>query len=159
MGKKEKEKDNFFKNITVNKKALHDYEILEKFEAGMVLMGSEIKSTRDGRVNLKDSYVEIRAGEAFLVKAHISPYPNASYNNHEPERERKLLLHKRELMKLDKKVKTRGVTIVPLRMYFNKKGMAKIEIALAKGKREYEKKDKIKEKDIIRDMDRELRRF
>jgi len=159
MGKKEKEKDNFFKNITVNKKALHDYEILEKFEAGMVLMGSEIKSTRDGRVNLKDSYVEIRAGEAFLVKAHISPYPNASYNNHEPERERKLLLHKRELMKLDKKVRTRGVTIVPLRMYFNKKGMAKIEIALAKGKREYEKKDKIKEKDIIRDMDRELRRF
>jgi len=159
MGKKEKEKDNFFKNITVNKKALHDYEILEKFEAGMILMGSEIKSTRDGRVNLKDSYVEIRAGEAFLVKAHISPYPNASYNNHEPERERKLLLHKRELMKLDKKVKTRGVTIVPLRMYFNKKGMAKIEIALAKGKREYEKKDKIKEKDIIRDMDRELRRF
>jgi SsrA-binding protein len=159
MGKKEKEKDNFFKNITVNKKALHDYEILEKFEAGMILMGSEIKSTRDGRVNLKDSYVEIRAGEAFLVKAHISPYPNASYNNHEPERERKLLLHKRELMKLDKKVKTRGVTIVPLRMYFNKKGTAKIEIALAKGKREYEKKDKIKEKDIIRDMDRELRRF
>ena len=147
------------KNITVNKKAFHNYAIIEKFEAGMVLVGSEVKSIREGKVNLKDSYVEIRAVEAFLINSHISAYSNASYNNHEPERERKLLLNRRELMKLDKKVKTRGFSIVPLRMYFNKKGRVKIEIAIAKGKREYEKKQKIKDRDIKRDVDRELRRY
>ncbi len=159
MGKKDKEQENNYRNITVNKKAYHDYEILDKFEAGMALMGSEVKSIREGKVNLKDSYVEIKVQEAFLVSAHIAAYSNASYNNHEPERERKLLLHKRELLKMDKKVKTRGVTIIPLRMYFNKKGIVKIEIAIAKGKREYEKKQKIKERDIKREMDRELRRY
>lgn len=147
------------KNITVNKKAFHNYEIIEKFEAGMVLVGSEVKSIREGKVNLKDSYVDMRSVEAFLVNAHIAAYSNASYNNHEPERERKLLLHRRELMKLDKKVKTRGFSIVPLRMYFNKKGRVKIEIAIAKGKREYEKKQKIKDRDIKRDVERELRRY
>ena len=147
------------KNITVNKKAFHNYEIIEKFEAGMVLVGSEVKSIREGKVNLKDSYVDMRSVEAFLINAHIAAYSNASYNNHEPERERKLLLHRRELMKLDKKVKTRGFSIVPLRMYFNKKGRVKIEIAIAKGKREYEKKQKIKDRDIKRDVERELRRY
>lgn len=147
------------KNITVNKKAFHDYEIIEKFDAGMSLMGSEIKSIRDGRVNLKDSYVEIRRGEAYLIGCHISPYSNASYNNHEPERARKLLLHKRELLKMDNKVKTRGVTIVPLKMFFNDKGLAKIEIAIAKGKRVYDKKQKIIENDVKRDMDREMKKY
>lgn len=159
MGKKDKEKETPQRNITVNKKAFHDYEIIDKYEAGMVLMGSEVKSLREGKINLKDSYVEIKALEAFLVNSHIAPYSNASYNNHEPERERKLLLHRQELLKLDRKVKTRGVTIVPLRMYFTKKGIVKIEIALAKGKREYEKKQKIKDRDIKREVERELRRY
>ena len=147
------------KNITVNKKAFHDYEIIDKLEAGIALLGTEVKAIREGRVNLKDAYVEIRGREAFLVSAHIGPYSNANINNHEPERERKLLLHKRELYRLDKKVKTRGVTIVPLRMYFTPKGRVKIEIALAKGKRAYDKKQKIIEKDVKREMDREMKRF
>lgn len=147
------------KIITVNRKAFHDYEILDKLEAGMVLTGSEVKSIREGRVNLKDSYVDIRNGEAFLINSHISQYPNAIHNNHEPERERKLLLHKREIKKLEQKVKNKGVSIIPLKMYFNLKGYIKLEIGIAKGKRAYEKRQKIKERDIIRDMDRELKRF
>jgi len=154
-----KEKAAEYKNITVNKKAFHDYEIIEKYDAGIALMGSEVKSIREGRVSFKDSYVEIRSQEAFLVSAHIAAYPNASYNNHEPERSRKLLLHRRELKKLDRKVRTRGVTIVPLRMYLTPKGLVKIEIALARGKRLYDKKQKIKEKDLQRDMDREMKRY
>jgi len=147
------------KNITVNKKAFHDYEIIEKFEAGMALLGSEVKAIREGRVNLKDSYVEMRHEEAFLVNTHIGPYSNASYNNHEPERARKLLLHRQELHKMDKKVKTRGVTIIPLRMFFTPKGRVKIEIALAKGKRLHDKKQQIIERDIRREMDREMKHF
>jgi len=131
----------------------------EKYDAGIVLLGSEVKSIREGRVSFKDSYVEIKSQGAFLVSTHIAPYSNATYNNHEPERERKLLLHKQELKKLDRKVRTRGVTIVPLRMYFSPKGLVKVEIGLAKGKRLYDKKQKIKEKDIQRDMDRELKRY
>ena len=158
MSKKiEKQKE--FKDITVNRKAFHDYEIFGKYEAGMMLVGSEVKSIREGKVNLKDSYVEIRSQEAFLINAHISQYSNASYNNHEPERERKLLLHKQELIKLDRKVKTRGVTIIPLRMYFTTKGRIKIEIAMVKGKRAYDKKQVIKERDIRRDAERELRNY
>ncbi len=156
---KKNDKQKEFKDITVNRKAFHDYEILEKHEAGMMLKGSEVKSIREGKVNLKDSYVEIRFQEAFLINSHISQYSNASYNNHEPERERKLLLHKQELLKLDRKVKTKGVTIIPLRMYFTTKGRVKIEIALAKGKRAYDKKQAIKERDIRREADRELRDY
>jgi SsrA-binding protein len=156
---KKNNKQKEFKDITVNRKAFHDYEILEKHEAGMMLVGSEVKSIREGKVNLKDSYVEIRFQEAFLINAHISQYSNASYNNHEPERERKLLLHKQELLKLDRKVKTRGVTIIPLRMYFTAKGRVKIEIAVAKGKRAYDKKQVIKDRDIRRDAERELRDY
>jgi SsrA-binding protein len=154
-----KEKAAAIKNITVNKKAFHDYEIIEKYDAGIVLLGSEVKSIREGRVSFKDSYVELRSQEAFLISTHIAPYSNATYNNHEPERVRKLLLHKQELKKMDRKVRTRGVTIIPLRMYFNPKGHVKVEIALAKGKRLYDKKQKIKEKDIQRDMDREMKRY
>jgi SsrA-binding protein len=156
---KKNDKQKEFKDITVNRKAFHDYEILEKHEAGMMLKGSEVKSIREGKVNLKDSYVEIRFQEAFLLNSHISQYSNASYNNHEPERERKLLLHKQELLKLDRKVKTKGVTIIPLRMYFTTKGRVKIEIALVKGKRAYDKKQAIKERDIRREADRELRDY
>lgn len=147
------------KNITLNKKALHLYEIIEKIEAGIALLGSEVKSIREGKVNLKDCYVSIRGGEAFLLNSHISAYSNASYNNHEPERERKVLLHRREISKLDQKVKERGLSIVVLRMYYNDRGRIKLEIALAKGKRLWEKKQKIKEKDIKRLAERELKHY
>jgi len=145
------------KIVTVNRKAFHDYEIIEKFEAGLILTGSEVKSLRDNRVNLKDAFVDLKNGEAFLISAHISPYPNANIFNHEPERIRKLLLNYGELRKLDKKIKAKGFTIVPLKIYFNEKGRAKIEIALAKGKRLYEKRQAIREKDIKREMDREIK--
>ncbi len=154
-----KDKTKEYKNITVNRKAFHDYEIIDKYEAGIMLVGSEVKSLREGKVNLKDSYVEMRVGEAFLMKAHISHYTNASYNNHEPERPRKLLLHKQELRKIDKKVKTRGVSVIPLRLYFSAKGLIKVEIAVAKGKRAYDKKQVIKDRDIRRDVDRELKNY
>jgi SsrA-binding protein len=147
------------KNITLNKKALHEYEILEKFEAGMALRGSEVKSIREGKANLKDAYVLIRNREAILINSHIAAYSNASYNNHEPERERKLLLNRKEINKLDKKVKERGFSVIALRMYFNAKGYIKLEIALAKGKRLWEKKQKIKERDIRRETDRELKHY
>ncbi len=159
MSKNKKEKQKEFKNITVNRKAFHDYQILEKLEVGMALVGSEVKAIREGKVNLKDSYVSIRNMEAFLISCHISHYSNAGYNNHEPERDRKLLLHKRELRKLDKRIKTKGVTIIPLRMYFSAKGKVKLEIGIAKGKHSYDKKQAIKEKDIRRDTDRELRNY
>ncbi len=147
------------KNIAVNRKAYHEYEIFDKIEAGLSLVGSEVKSIREGKVNLKDAYVDIRSLEAYLINAHIGIYSNASYNNHVPLRNRKILLHKRELLKFDKKIKTRGYTIIPLRMYYNKKGIVKIELALAKGKRSYDKKQKIKERDMERDMKRELKNY
>jgi SsrA-binding protein len=147
------------KIITVNKKAFHNYEILETIEAGLSLMGSEVKSIREGKVSLKDAYVGIRGGEAFLLNSHISPYAHASINNHEPERERKLLLHRGEIMKLHRKVKERGLSIIALKLYFNKKGVVKLEIGLAKGKRLWEKKQKIKDRDIKREADRELKYY
>lgn len=147
------------KTIAQNKKAFHDYEVLDKFEAGMALAGSEVKSLRAGRISLKDSFVEIQNGEAFLLRCHISPYEQASIFNHEPERKRKLLLNRREIHRLDQKVKTRGFSIVPLQVYLTDKGLFKIEIALVRGKREYEKKQKLKERDIQREMDRDVQRF
>lgn len=147
------------KNIAQNKKAFHDYEILDRFEAGIALVGSEVKSLRAGRVSLKDSYVEVQSGELFLVRCHISPYEQAGPFGHEPERRRKLLLHAREIHRLDQKVRERGFSIMPLQLYFNDKGRIKVEIALARGKREYEKKQKLKERDIRREMDRDVQRF
>jgi SsrA-binding protein len=147
------------KVITLNRKALHNYEIVDRLEAGIALTGSEIKSIREGHVSFRDAYCEIIAGEAWLVGCHISLYSNASYNNHEPERRRKLLLHQQEIKRWDGKVRAKGVTIVPLQMHFNPRGMVKIEIGLARGRREYEKKRKLKERDVVREMDRELSRF
>jgi SsrA-binding protein len=147
------------KNITVNKKAFHDYEITEKYETGIVLVGTEVKSIRQGKVSLRESYVEIRFREPFLINSNVSQYSNASCNNHEPRRKRKLLLNKREIIKLERKVKIKGVSIIPLRMYFNKKGFVKIEIGVAKGKRLYEKKQAIKERDIKREMERDLKNY
>jgi len=147
------------KTIAQNRKAFHDYEILDRLEAGISLIGSEVKSIRAGHISLKDSFVEVHDGEAFLLRCHISLYEQAGVFNHEPERKRKLLLHEREIHRLDQKVKERGFSIVPLQVYFSDKGKIKVEIALVRGKREYEKKQKIKERDIRREMDRDVQRF
>ncbi|HMN68914.1 MAG TPA: SsrA-binding protein SmpB [Bdellovibrionales bacterium] len=145
------------KIITENKKAWFDYEILEKYEAGLVLMGSEVKSLRNAQANLKDSYVAFRGHEAFLQNAHISVYQASSYNNHEPERLRKLLLKPRELFEINKGITEKGLTCVPLKMYF-KKGIAKVEIALARGKKKGDKRQASKSKEADRDIQRALRR-
>ena len=139
--------------IATNKKANFNYELLEKFEAGISLRGTEVKSIRQGKVSLKESYAEIKGGEAFLVNCHISPYESASWFNHDPRRERKLLLHRREIKRLTGKIQEKGLTLVPTKVFFNDKGKVKIEVALAKGKRAYQKRETIRE----RDRDRELR--
>ena len=141
------------KNLAVNRTVSHDYHILETFEAGLALTGSEVKSVRAGRISLKESYAEVKAGEVFLVKCHISPYEAANIFNHEPLRDRRLLLHRREIKRLSGKTQERGLTIVPTRVYLGDKGRIKVEIALAKGKREHEKREAVKK----RDADREIR--
>ncbi|MBM3284465.1 MAG: SsrA-binding protein SmpB [Candidatus Aminicenantes bacterium] len=146
------------KIIATNKKAFHNYEIVESFESGIVLLGSEVKSVREGRISLKDSYAEIRNGEVFLLQAHISPYEPANRFNHEPLRERKLLLHRREIKRLIGKIREKGYTLIPTRVMFNEKGKVKVEISLAKGKRAYDKKQAIKERDLDREMRAELKR-
>jgi SsrA-binding protein len=146
------------KAIAVNKKAFFNYEIFESLEAGIALQGSEVKSIREGRISLKDSYAEIKNGEVLLVQCHISPYEAANRFNHEPLRVRKLLLHRREIKRLTGKIKEKGFTLVPTKVHLNDKGRIKVEISLAKGKRLYEKKDVIKERDREREMRRELKR-
>ena len=144
------------KVITVNRRARHDYFIDETFEAGMVLTGSEVKSLRDGRANLKDSYARIAKGEAFLVNAHISPYPAANQFNHEPTRTRKLLLHKREIRRLSGRVSERGLTLIPLRLYF-KDGRVKAELGLARGKKLYDKRETMRKRAVQREVERSLK--
>jgi len=134
------------KLIASNKKALHDYFVLQKLEAGLELMGTEVKSLRGGKANLKDSYVAIERDEAYLVGTHISPYSHGGYANHDPLRPRKLLLHRQEILKLTQKTRAGGQTLVPLRLYLSK-GRVKVEIALAKGKKLWDKREAIKEKD------------
>ncbi len=143
--------------IAVNRRARHDYDIGERFEAGLVLVGSEVKSLREGKANLKDSHARFQKHEVWLFNAHISPYDPASQFGHDPVRPRKLLLNKREIEKLDGKVKERGLTLVPLRMYF-KKGRAKVEIALAKGKKRHDKRSAIRDREVSREVDRALKR-
>ncbi|WP_022669689.1 SsrA-binding protein SmpB [Hippea alviniae] len=143
----------------VNRKARHDYEILETYEAGIELKGSEVKSIRMGSANLKDSYAEIKNGEVFVNGFYISPYKFASpHSNHDPHRKKKLLLHKYQIRKLIGKVKEKGLTLIPLRVY-SKNGKIKMEIALAKGKKLYDKRKDIKERDLAREAERELARF
>lgn len=144
------------KIITENKKARFDYHILEKFEAGMVLTGSEVKSLRNGQANLKDSYISFQGDEAYLQKAHISVYAASSYNNHDPERLRKLLLNRRELNRIFGALKEKGQTCVPLKMYFSK-GKVKLEIALAKGKDKGDKRESVKKRDADRAVQKALR--
>jgi SsrA-binding protein len=141
------------KSVAVNKTVSHDYLILETFEAGLALVGSEVKSVRSGRVSLKESYAEVRNGEVFLIKCHISPYEAANIFNHDPLRERKLLLHRREIKRLAGKTQERGLTMVPTKVLINDKGKIKLELALVRGKREHEKRETIKK----RDADREIR--
>ena len=144
------------KLICNNKKAYHNYFIEEKFEAGLVLTGTEIKSLRMGNANLNDSFAIVRNGEAFLNNLHISPYDFGNRENHDPDRMRKLLLHKKEIGRLFGKIREQGYSVVPLRLYF-KNGLAKVEIGLAKGKKLYDKREVMKEKDQKRDMSQALK--
>jgi len=144
------------KALCSNRKAYHDYHIEESLEAGIELKGTEIKSLREGKANLKDSYAIIKAGEVFLIGCHISPYSHGNIYNHEPLRTRKLLLHKGEIRKLTGKVTQRGLTLIPLKIYLSK-GRAKIEIALARGKKLFDKREVIKEKDLRRESEKALK--
>jgi len=142
------------KVIATNRKAYHDYFIEETLEAGLVLTGTEIKSVRGGRVNLRDSYVRIELGEAWLLNVHIAPYEQGNRYNVNPTRDRKLLLHRQEILRLQGKAQAKGMTIVPLRVYL-RGNRAKVELALAKGKRQYDKREAIAQRDADREMERE----
>jgi len=138
------------KLVATNKKAFHEYFILEKLEAGVSLVGTEVKSIREGRINLKDSYAHIREGEAFLFNCHISPYTHGNRQNHEPTRTRKLLLQRKEIRKLIGKTQEKGLTLVPIRVYL-KRGLVKIELALVRGKKLYDKRETEKRKETDRE--------
>jgi len=144
------------KVVATNRRARHNYDIVDIFEAGIVLRGSEVKSLRAGQVQLKDAYATIRNGELWLENAHIAPYSFASGGGHDPERPRKLLLHRREIDRLIGKVNEQGLTLIPLQVYFTS-GKAKIELALAKGRRTYDKRRKLAEREQKREMDRATR--
>ena len=143
--------------VATNPKARHDYEILETMEAGMVLTGSEVKSLRGGSASMRESFAIIRDGETWLIGMHIGPYAQGGYAGHEPTRTRKLLLHKDEIQRLVGKTAERGLTLVPLKVYFNH-GLAKIELGLAKGKKTYDRRESLKEKDAQMQIDRAMRR-
>ena len=151
MGKKEREL------VANNKKSYHDYFIEETYEAGIVLTGTEIKSVRQGKVSIKESYAKIENGEMFLYGMNISPYEQGNRYNVEPLRPRKLLLHKQEIRKLIGYTTIKGLTLVPLKMYINEEGRAKVELAVARGKKNYDKRDDIAKRDAKRDMDRKLK--
>jgi SsrA-binding protein len=138
------------KLVASNKKAFHDYFILEKLEAGIVLLGTEVKSIREGRINLKDSYAMVRDGEPFLINCHISPYSHGNRENHDPTRARKLLLHQKEIRKLIGKTQEKGLTLVPLRVYLAR-GRVKVELGVARGKKEYDKRETERRKEVDRE--------
>ena len=150
---KDKQKDT---TIAQNKKAYHDYFVDETFEAGISLFGTEVKSLREGRANLKDSYVSVKTGEAFLIGTHISPYEKGNIFNRDPERARKLLLHRREINKLIGLTQQQGYTLIPLKMYF-KGSYVKVLLGLCRGKKNYDKRDSIAERDSKRRMDRAMK--
>ena len=137
-------------NIAENRKAFHDFHLLETFEAGLVLLGTEVKAIREGRVNLRDSFARVEGGEVFLYNVNISPYSHRGYATHEPLRRRKLLLHREEIRKLIGKTVERGMTLVPVRLYF-KGGRVKVAVSLAKGKKEYDKRETIKRREVDRE--------
>ena len=144
------------RTIATNRRARHEYSILETHEAGLVLRGTEVKSLRAGLVNFKDSYATVRNGEIWLVGCHINPYSHGTDANHDPERDRKLLLHSREISRLAGKVAERGLTLIPLKLYF-KGGRAKIEIGLGRGKKLHDKRSALQEREVKREMDRAAR--
>ncbi len=145
------------KMVASNRRARHEYQILETWEAGLVLQGTEVKALREGRCNLGDSYAEIREGEAWLVKMHIGPYAQGNRENHDPFRRRKLLLSRREIRKIQPRIEERGLTLVPLRLYF-KRGLAKVELGLGRGKKLHDKRDTMAREDAERRMAKHLGR-
>jgi SsrA-binding protein len=146
------------KTVASNKKAYFNYEFVESMEAGIALLGSEVKSVREGRISLKDSFAEVKNGEVFVLHMNISPYEQANIFNHEPLREKKLLLHRQEIKRLIGKIREKGYTLIPTKVILNDRGKVKVEIALAKGKRTYEKRRAIKERDLEREVRAELKR-
>ncbi len=144
------------KTIATNRKAYHDYEVVDTFEAGIVLTGTEIKSIREGKANLRDGFALIRNGEVWLLNVHIAPYAGGNRQNHEPLRERKLLLHRQEINRLAGRVQEKGWTLVPLRLYL-KDNKAKIELGLVRGKRQYDKREAIAKRDYEREVEREVK--
>jgi len=158
MAKKKRQDDQQHgdRTISVNRKAYHDYTIEDTIEAGIVLAGSEIKSVRAGRVSLREAYVTIRGGEAWMIGGHIAGYQQAGRQDHDPTRDRKLLLHKRQILRWQQYIEQRGYTIVPLKMYL-KNGRAKLEIGLARGKRQYDKRQAIRERETQRSIDRAIK--
>ena len=143
----------------VNKKARFDYDILETFEAGLVLVGSEVKSVRAGQASIAEAFVRISNEQAYLQGSFVAPYEQAGQFNHDPNRLRKLLLHRREIKRLMGKVQEKGLTIIPLKLYFNKRGFAKIEVGLARGKTLHDKRDSIRKRDMDRQVARDLRKY
>ena len=150
------DKEDEIQSIARNKRARYDYHIVETFEAGLVLTGTEVKSLRDGRANISDAYGIIKDGEAYLLNLHISPYESRGYANHEPDRTRKLLLHRKEIRRLIGAVERQGLTLIPLELYF-KRGMAKVALALGKGKKLHDKRETERERDADREMARAVR--
>lgn len=145
------------RTVAQNRRARHEYFLLETIEAGIVLTGTEIKSIRAGRANLNDAYAKVEAGEVLLYNMHVSPYEYGNRENHDPLRTRKLLLHKGEILRLIGKTREKGLTLVPLRLYLDAHGRAKVELALAKGKHAWDKREAIAERDVKREVDRVLR--
>ncbi len=152
-----KETEDQGKVVATNRKAYHDYFIEEKFEAGIVLKGTEVKSLRDRRVNLQDSYADVKGGEVFLHHCHISPYSHGNMMNHDPIRTRKLLLHRKEINKLLGKTQQKGLTLIPLRIYFSERGQVKVELGLAKGKKQHDRRESIKAREAGREVERAIK--
>ena len=144
--------------IVTNRKARHDYEIIGNVEAGLVLLGSEVKSLREGRANISDAYARIQGGELWITGMHISSYKQAAFENHDPLRDRKLLIKKHELKKLRRRIEEKGITLIPLRLYFKNK-WAKVDLGIARGKRKYDKKEAIAQRDAQRDLEREQKKY
>ena len=144
--------------VSTNRKAYHEFQIIEAFEAGIELLGSEVKSLREGNASLRESYVQIKKSQAWLVGMHISAYRHTGFSGHEPGRKRRLLLHKNEILKINQKLAEKGLTAVPLKAYFNKRGWLKVEIGLAKGKKLYDKRETKKRRDIEKEINREMKR-
>jgi SsrA-binding protein len=159
MGKaKKKDKDTErYRDVAQNRRALHEFEIEDKFEAGLVLTGSEVKSLRESGATIRDAYAEVRDGELWLVNAHIPEYHNSSMLGHEPLRTRKLLMHRREIHRLRGRLVEKGLTLIPLRLYFTEGGLAKLQLGIGRGRRQYDKRRAIAEREINRDLARTIR--